>query len=607
MTAKLPTKDQINSVFAAFSKKEWIIFVALVAILLISTLSILESINKSLMVKIPLRGGSLSEGVIGTPRFINPILASSPADLDMTALIYSGLMRKNTDGTLSLDLAKKYEVSKDSLTYTFTLKDKIYFQNGKPVTADDVVFTVNEARDPVIKSPEQVNWSGVSVAKISDTVVQFTLKQPYPSFLQNMTLGIMPQSLWGNSPIELNNANTNPVGSGPYMIKNAVKESSGVIDSYELIPFKKFVLGEPYIENLSLHFYPDEDSLIDALQNKEVDQISSISPLNADILKERNFEIESSVLSRVFGLFFNQNANRLFTDKVVTTAINQAIDKDEIIREVLFGYGTVIDGPIPPNLTAYRTPKNTTNLSRDQILQNVQNALAKDGWVKGPDGFLQKTTTKSAKKAVATTSKTTSPAAAKTTTTSGTAPKTVATPSKTTAELEFSISTSNAPELAKTALLIQQNLAQVGIKVDIKTFDVGNLNQSVIRPRNYDSLLFGEVVNQESDLFAFWHSSQRKDPGLNVAMYTNAKVDKLLEDAATTVNPQARIQKYIQFENIIKNDMPAVFLYSPNFIYVVSPNVKNLSIEQITSSADRFSNIYSWYIETENVWRVFNK
>src|ERR1035437_1814154 len=574
MTAKLPTKDQINSAINTFSKKEWTFFVVLVITLFISTLLILQSINKSLMVSIPLRGGSISEGIIGTPRFINPILANSPADLDMVSLIYSGLMRKNPDGTLSVDLAKKYDMSKDGLTYTFTLKDKIYFQDGKPVTADDIIFTVNEAKDSIIKSPRKIDWDGVTATKTNDTTIVFTLKQPYPSFLENATLGIMPSYLWNSSVIELNDANTSPVGSGPYMIKNVAKESSGVIDSYELVPFKKFILGEPFIENLSLHFYSNEDDAINALENNVVDQISSITPLNAGILKERNYQIESSVLPRVFGLFFNQNQNHLFTDKVITNAIDQVIDKEKIIREVLYGYGVAIDEPIPPNMIAYQTPDNTNNISRDKILQNAQNNLAKDGWSKGPDGFLQKTTTDKSKK-------------------------------KTVNTLEFSISTGNAGELAKAADLIKQDLSDIGIKVDVKTFEVGNLNQSVIRPRNYDALLFGEIINHESDLFAFWHSSQRKDPGLNVAQYTNAKVDKILEDASITIDEQSRIKKYTQFEDEIKKDMPAVFLYSPNFIYVVSQNLKGLSINNITSPKDRFSNIYLWYTETQNVWKIF--
>ncbi len=571
---KLPKKDEINSVFNMFSKKERAIFIVLLLVFLISAVSILESVNKSLMVSVPLHGGSISEGIIGTPRFINPILANSPVDLDLVSLIYSGLMRKNPDGSLFPDLAEKYEMSKDGLTYTFTLKDKIYFQDGKPVTVDDIIFTINEIKDPVIKSPHKIDWDGVSVTKINDRTMEFSLKKPYSSFLENLTLAIMPQHLWSDSSVELNDTNTSPVGSGPYLIKSVSRESSGVINSYQLESFKKFILGEPYVKEVNLYFYSNEEDLIRALEDGTVDQISSIAPLNADILKERNYQIESSVLPRVFGLFFNQNKNRLFTDKVITQAIDKAIDKDKIVREVLFGYGVVIDGPIPPGMIAYQKLSGKDTSDRELILKDVQNSLAKDGWSKGPDGFLQKITTEKNKK-------------------------------KTTTKLAFSISTGNAKELTRTAEIIKEDLLKIGMQVDIKTFEIGNLNQNVIRPREYDSLLFGEIINHESDLFAFWHSSQRKDPGLNVSMYTNAKVDKILEEASMAVDQQVRIKKYAQFEDEIKKDMPAVFLYSPNFIYVISKNLKGFSIDHLTSSTDRFSNISSWYTAVENVWKIF--
>src|SRR3989338_10415280 len=112
---KLPRKSEINSVFASFSKNEWIVFGVLLVVLLVSTLGIVESINKSFMVTIPMRGGSISEGIIGTHRFINPVLASSPVDQDLVALIYSGLMRKNGAGVVIPDLASKYEISKNGL------------------------------------------------------------------------------------------------------------------------------------------------------------------------------------------------------------------------------------------------------------------------------------------------------------------------------------------------------------------------------------------------------------------------------------------------------------------------------------------------------------
>jgi len=573
---KLPSKNEIKSAIFSFSKKEWFIFLGLAIVLFVSTIIILQSINKSFMTGVPMRGGSVTEGIIGTPRFVNPILALSDADRDLVSLVYSGLMRKNTDGTLIPDLAEKYEMSKDGLSYTFTLKDKIYFQDGKPVTTEDVIFTIEGIKDPIIKSPYKANWEGVNIEKIDNKTIKFNLKQPYASFLENTTLGIMPKHLWEGSPIELNDANTNPIGSGPYQVENVNKESSGLINYYNLKSFKKFIFGYPYLKQITLRFYPNENDLISALEKGEVDQISSITPANAKILKDK-YRIESSILPRVFGLFFNQNQANIFTDKKIIEAIDLAINKDKIVNQVLEGYGIAIDEPIPPNMIEYQKLGTEKNLNHEENLKKAEEILTKNGWKKNSEGFLEKTITDKKKK------------------------------TKSTTILEFSISTGNAPELAKSAELIKQDLESIGMKVDVKTFEIGNLNQSVIRPRNYDALLFGQIINHESDLFAFWHSSQRNDPGLNVANYTNAKVDKILEEAFTTIDEKSRIKKYAQFEDEIKKDMPAVFLYSPNFLYVVSKNLEGLSINHIISPSDRFLNSYLWYTQKDNVWKIFSK
>ncbi len=519
-----------------------------------------------------MNGGRIKEGIVGTPRFVNPVLAFSDTDRDLVNLVYSGLMRKNSDGSLIPDLAEKYEVSPDGKIYTFTLKNDIFFHDGKEVTVDDIIFTVDATRDPILKSPRKTDWDGIMVEKTGDKTIQFTLQQPYASFLESTTIGILPAHIWSDSPVELNEANTNPIGSGPYKISSVSQQSSGTIDSYELSQFDNFALGEPYVKSINLRFYSNEDSATKALENKEVDQISSITPSNADTLVDKGYHIESSVLPRVFGLFFNQSQNQIFTNKKVVEAINLAINKSAIVEEVLSGYGVAINDPIPPNIhQALAQVSKTSHLENMELAKNI---LAKDGWTAGEDGFLQKTTTDSKKK-------------------------------NTNTILQFSISTGNAPELVRSAQLIEKDLVKIGMKVDVKTFEIGNLNQSVIRPRKYDALLFGQIINHESDLFAFWHSSQRKDPGLNVAMYANAKVDKILEDAFVTVDEQQRIKKYAEFEQEIKKDMPAVFLYSPKFIYVTADNLEGLNMDHVISPADRFLNIYSWYVKMDNVWRVF--
>ncbi len=569
------SKRNIKLAIRSFSRKEWYIFLGLFILFIISFLGLLGKINSKFLVDQPMPGGSITEGIVGTARFINPILAFSDTDKDMTNLLYSGLMRKYPDGSFNPDLAESYEVSKDGLTYTFILKDKIYFHDGSRITADDVIFTINSIKDPLVASPKKTNWSGVNVEKIDEKTVQFTLRQPYGAFLENATLGIMPKAKWENSPLELNELNTNPIGSGPYQITKVGKQNGGTIDYYNLVSFSKWSLDKPFIKKITIRFYKNEQELIEALEAGKIEQASSISPANAEILTKKEYRVESSTLPRVFGLFFNQNQNQIFTDKSAVMAIDKAIDKDKIIRQVLSGYGEVIDGPLPPSME--HEPSETRELiSKEERIKKTQEFLEKNGWKKGEDGIYEKTSTGKDKK-------------------------------KSTSRLQFSISTGNAPELAQTAELIKEDLEASGMKVEVKTFEVGNLNQSVIRPRQYDALLFGEIINNESDLYAFWHSSQRKDPGLNVAIYTNVKVDKILEDTFKTNDIKARNEKYAEFEKEIKKDNPAVFLYTPKMIYVVSKRLNGLNLEKTDSLSDRFLSVNTWYTEKDRVWKIFSK
>ena len=573
---KLPNKKEIKWVFTHFSKKEWVVFFVFLLLLLISTFGILQKINQSFMVDVPLRGGTISEGIVGAPRFINPVLAISDADQDMTTLIYSGLMRKTTQGNLVPDLAESYEVSANGLEYTFVLNEKATFHNKEKVTIEDIIFTIQTTQDPVLKSPQKTKWEGIDTVKIDNKTIKFILPRPNSSFLMNTTLGIMPANIWKDSPIELNDANTDPIGSGPYEIQNIEKTKTGLIESYTLKSFNKFILQKPYIDKITLKFYANETDLVNALKNNKIDQISSVTPENANKLKEEKYNITDSTLPRIFALFFNYNEANIFTNKNVVEAIDKVINKEQIIDEVLFGYGIATHQPVPPNIAPYETLNNKNLISSEEKIAQAKALLEKDGFKLGEDGIYTKTTTDKDKKT-------------------------------NTQRIEFSISTGNALELVKTAEIIKENLRQIGIDATVKTFETGNLNQEVIRPRKFDALLFGQIINNESDLYAFWHSSQRKDPGLNIATYANAKVDKILEETLTTYDENIRTKKYVEFEQEIRKDKPAVFLYSPNFIYVLSKNTKGVDIEHISNTSDRFLNVYSWYTKTDKVWKIFVK
>ncbi|MCR4283908.1 MAG: peptide ABC transporter substrate-binding protein [Parcubacteria group bacterium] len=574
---RLPSYPEINIAIKTFSKKEKIAFFIFFAIFIAGALGTIITLNNSISIEVPKSSGTLSMGIIGTPRFINPILEISDADRDVTALVYSGLLRPDNNGGLKTDLAETYSESEDGLSYTFTLKNDARFHDGKPVTSDDVIFTINQIKDPVLKSPKRASWEGVEMEKIDDKTFKFILGQPYSPFLENTTIGILPHHIWKEASsglMSFSEFNINPTGSGPYKLKKTYKNSAGVVVSYTLVANENFSLGEPFIKKLIINFYPNEEKLINAFQNNEISTIGGISPENASKIKEGNFNLNTLNLPRVFGVFFNQNNAPIFAKKEVREALNQATDKKKIIETVLMGFGAEINSPIPPGtFGAYEIDS-----SNEEATDNWENKLAKAKEILEKAGWKFNEETKIFEKK------------------SG----------KEILRLDFSISTSNVPELKQTGELIKSMWEELGAKVDLKIFEISDLNQNVIRPRKYDSLIFGEILSHDPDPFAFWHSSQRNDPGLNIALYANITVDKLLEEARKTKEREERMNKYLKFQEEVKKDMPAVFLYSPSYIYITPKSLKGFDTTNITLPSERFNNINKWYLKTKKVWKIFS-
>jgi peptide/nickel transport system substrate-binding protein len=568
----VPYGTKIMKVIKGFSLTEKTIFFIFTTIFVISGLSLLYQVNKLFLVEVPDYGGSLTEGILGSPRFINPILASSDIDKDLSSLIYSGLLKADGKGELIPDVAESYTISGDSLVYTFILKDNIYFHDGTKLTADDVVFTIEKIQDPNLKSPREINWAGVKVEKIDERTVSFTLRQPYSPFIQNTTLGILPKHIWKTASIEefpFSQFNTKPVGTGPYKVDSITYTSSGLPSEYHLVSFDKYALGKPYITNIEIKSFQKEKDIIDALKNGDIESVHSLSPKTLSDLKIQSDEIILSPLPRIFGVFFNQNVAPIFINKEVRSALDIATDKKAIIDNILGGYGQIIDGPVPLNSIS----NDTSRLLGDQLerLEKAKAILVKNGWKQNDKGIFEKKDKKG------------------------------------TTTLSFSISTGDAQELKDTAYLLQQQWQKIGAQVEIKIFEIGDLNQNIIKPRKYDSILFGEIVGSNLDLYPFWHSSQRNTPGLNIALYTNIKADKLLENIRKTTD-QTQQKTYLDsFSKEIKNDMPAVFTYSPYFIYIVPQKVKNVILGTLTMPSERFDDISKWYIETNNVWKIFTK
>jgi peptide/nickel transport system substrate-binding protein len=387
----------------------------------------------------------------------------------------------------------------------------------------------------------------------------------------------LPKSLWQNvsdDEFSFSNLNTSPVGSGPFVVTNISRSASGIPTSYELTPFNKYALGAPYISDLTLQFYQNEAAVVAALKNGDIQAASGISPANVASLSGST--VVKAPLNRVFGVFFNQNQSTVLRDHDVRQALEDAVDRNALLTQVLGGYGTALAGPVPPSLigSSASTSAVLAPASGADLALAAQQELLKKGWVL-TNGVLTKTTGKG---------------------------KNVST-----VTLQFSLATDNVPELRASAEYLKEVWGKMGAKVDVQIYDQGDLSQNVIRPRKYDALLFGEVIGRELDLFAFWDSSQRNDPGLNIALYANSTADKILEQLRTTSDDSQRSVLYGKFEDQLNADIPAIFLYAPDFVYIVPKQLAGLNLGLIETPSDRFLSVTDWHLETDSVWPMFVK
>lgn len=547
------------------TKSEKYLLVILVIFFLVSTLWLFADVNHRFMANVPVSGGKLSEGIIGVPRFINPVLSVSGPDKDLTELVFSGLLKPSSDGSYAGDLAKSFTFSQDNKSITVVLNSGLTWHDGISLTADDVVFTINRIKDPLTRSPQKASWDGVTVEKIDDLTIQFNLAAAYTPFVENLTIGIIPMHIWqqvGPSEMIYSTTNLRAIGSGPYTISEVKQNKSGIPEYISLKAWTKYHLDKPFISKISIGFFSNEETLVSAYLSGKVDSISGITANTAKYLKEKGTTVIDVPLSRVFGIFFNQKDSAILARKEVRSALELAINKKALVDSTLLGFGTALSGPLPPQFQK--------SLGESSLNTNPADVLSSAGWKLNEDGIYQlKTKTETLK-------------------------------------LAFSLSTSNSDELKKVAEQIKTDWERIGVAVDIKVFDTADLNQDIIRNRKYDALLFGEVIGHYPDPFAFWHTSQRLDPGLNISMYSSSKVDSIAIQLRGTTNLTERNNLYDKFADEIINDKPAIFLYSPHYIYVPQKGVENMQFSNFSEASDRFLFINKWFVYSESIWKFLN-
>jgi peptide/nickel transport system substrate-binding protein len=562
--SRIPRMDQIRQFPRLLNITERRIAGIAALVFIVSTLGAGWTLFNSKRITIPVNGGSFTEGLIGTPQLINPLYASAnDVDSDLVKLLFSGLMKYDNEGNLVTDLASSYSISDDHKEYVFVLRENATWHDGEQIRVADVIFTVSAIQNAAYRSPLQSVFADVNAIQVDDRTVKFTLSEPFAPFLSLLTVGILPSHVWDEiQPINAVAAEPNrtPVGSGPYKLKTITRDGKGNIRSFLLVAYGGYYAKKPYIQQITLKFYNDLDSGLEAIKNKNVDGLAYVPLLEADqIDKISGVAIQKPYLQQYSALYFNSSKQGLYKDSSMRKALNIGVDRNRLVDSALRGLGRPILDPILEGVPGHQDP--------DLSLYNQDAArqlLSDLGW-NTPEG-------ESIRK-------------------KGDDP------------LHLILTTIDTPELIAVAEELQRQYKEIGIDLAINPVSPVAFQNDILPSRDYEMLLTGALLGGDPDMYSFWHSSQAREPGLNLAQFVNRKADEAIDKARATTDSTVRAESYTALATLLREEVPAVFLYQPIYPYALSQKIQGFNLSHLSLPDQRFSTITDWYIKTRRVLR----
>lgn len=551
----------ILSIIKSFSPKEFAVFIATASITLLSGVLLLIQLVHAYTIAVPADGGTFTEGIVGQAAYLNPILArEGSADRDVSSLLFASAQ----------DLADDVKHNDAFTSWNMRIKEGAAWQDGSPVTSDDIVFTVQLIQNPDTASPLAANWQHVTANRVSEREVRFDTINAYalfPNLLRE--LRPIPKKYFADlSPanIRLSAYNLQPVGSGPFEFKELEKRSDGFITRISLKKNSSYgaIQSPPHLDAFELWFFENEEALVHAFNRGEIDGFGLLYPSALDSI-ELNAHITDVPTSRYYALFFNPNANAALASRNVRKALQLFIHKEDIAKNSFTGHARPQNGPLP----AYWEWQPDTAQPATGDPEQAKTLLQEDGW-----SFDEETRTwnKSTKDGVL--------------------------------RLAFDMKIPETPALVSVAEQIRAQWEQEGISVTVEKTDPAQFSDSVLKTRDYQMILYGNVLLDQPDLTSFWHSNERFYPGLNFSLFQNAAVDSLLGELKT-ISPDSdlRKEKLNQLTQIILDQQPAAFLVSPQYVYVTRTGSVGISISHIATPDDRFASVRDWHVKTKRVSR----
>ena len=537
----------------------WQLLLALAGILILATLLGYSAYNTP-TVLVPAQGGIFREGVAGSPKYINPLRCDvTEVDYDLCAALYRGLTRVDRNGRTVPDLAEGWTISADGLTYEFRLRDDQYWDDGRPVTADDVLFTAGVLQDPEVFTLPALSslWQTVRTEKVDDRTVRFTLREPFSPFLDYTTIGLLAKHAYESlSPAEVvTRFNERPIGNGP------MKLTQLDANHVRLEPNLFYSTRLPYLEALELWFYPDHQSLITAEANGEIEGVSRVLPrMIAGIQNRPELQLFSSALPSYLNITLNlNNPNAPFLqEKAVRQALMLGLNREELIQTVAAGQGILAHSPILPENWAYNA--DVRQYAYDPAAARA--LLDQAGWVDtNGDGVREKNGR----------------------------------------SLQFQLHTNDDPLRVEMINAIARQWEEIGVRAIALPVTFAGLVNDILGPRRFEAALISWETPGDPDPYPLWHSSQAENPGQNYGSWRNEEADRIMEQARKALREDERKALYAQFQSIFAEELPALLLYYPVYTYGVNENVHNVQIGALNHPSQRFAGFADWYMVTRLV------
>ena len=510
------------------------------------------------------KGGDYTEAVLGDINSMNPLYAATNAEKSLSRLLFANLVSPDSSGHSKAELAKSVTSDKTGKNWKVTLRDKIYWSDGEPITAADVIYTIDLIRDTAAKTTVSADFSHVLTKKIDDKTVEFTLPSSYIDFMDTLELPLVPKHILGDiSPalVYESEFSSKPVCSGPF-IMNAMQIASPTSLNKSTIYLKrneKYFLNDTRLDLFTLKTYEKREDIITALNSSEVMATAELGIEDRSKLNE-NMELRAGLLNGGAFVYFNTTGDNL-SSRFIRKAIQRGVDINKA-RDGLIEDGQILNYPILERQESLEYPEIA-----GYDLEVAKGFVEKAGFKFNEDG--------------------------KITNKDGTV-------------ITLNAVVQKRDTLTTVAERFVEELKKLGFEVTLNIYDetqtAADFFSAVVRPRDYDIMFYEVDLGVSADPFVYYSSTQASTGGWNFSNYSNSLVDDALLSAHITTDREMRETKYEYFLKAWVDDVPAIGLYQSNMYYYHSPNVSIFSDNaQLTDALDRFNDVRFWASTKKNV------